>query len=256
MLRPMLDEDYLSRLPQWRGHLLRIAARQLGDRAQAEDIVQDTYLRALESDDGSRPETLQAWLTTVMRHLAIDGLRREAWMRRWLAGDEARADAGHAPSAESEAARAEAVDQALRRLSRRLADADGALVLLREVFETSFRDIAEASGKTEAGCRQQLHRALLRLRQPDAEETAREGAFNLYRQALRERDATMLLALLRPPSMQARAAMAMAASPRPDAPRATSQVVQVGGHLALALMLGGRRLYMLPLGSEQPVSVE
>lgn len=249
MLRPMLDEDYLSRLPQWRGHLLRIAARQLGDRAQAEDIVQDTYLRALESDDGSRPETLQAWLTTVMRHLAIDGLRREAWMRRWLQGDGARPDAS-APSAEAEAAQAEAVDQALRLLSRRLGDADGAMVLLREVFETSFQELAEASGKTEAGCRQQLHRALLRLRQPDAEETAREGAFNLYRQALRERDAGLLMARLRPAAM--RAQLSTQAPLRGEVPRAACQVVQVGGHIALAITLGGRMLCMLPLTAAQP----
>jgi DNA-directed RNA polymerase specialized sigma24 family protein len=46
------------------------------------------------------------------------------------------------------------------------------LVLLREVFEASFKEIAQANGKTEAACRQQLHRALLRLRQGKDGKTA------------------------------------------------------------------------------------
>ncbi|WP_240649912.1 sigma-70 family RNA polymerase sigma factor [Variovorax atrisoli] len=143
----MLDEHYLSQFPALRGRLVRAAARMLGGPADAEDVVQESYLRALEAGEGPGPESMQAWLTTVMQHLAIDRLRRDGWMQRWL--KDAEGLASEAPSAESEAAQAESIDQALRLVAAKLSPADGAAVLLREVFEASFREIAEAAGRTE-----------------------------------------------------------------------------------------------------------
>lgn len=147
----MLDERYLSQFPALRSRLVRAAARMLGGVAEAEDVVQDTYLRALEAGDKPGPDSTQAWLTTVMQNLAIDRLRRDNWMQRWL--HEAGGLAAQAPSAEADAAQAQSIDQALRLIASRLSPADGAAVLLREVFEASFKEIAEASGKTGAACR-------------------------------------------------------------------------------------------------------
>jgi RNA polymerase sigma-70 factor (ECF subfamily) len=124
-------------------------------------------------------------------------------------------------------------------------------VLLREVFEASFKEIAQASGKTEAACRQQLHRALLRLRQDkDGTESASEAAFHVYRQALSDCDARTLFAMLRQPPTRAVAVSATAA-PRPDAPRVVCQVMQIGGRLGLVLTLGGKVLCVLPLDVRQ-----
>ncbi|WP_295977935.1 sigma-70 family RNA polymerase sigma factor [uncultured Variovorax sp.] len=79
----MLDERYLSQFPVVRRRLVHAAARMLGGPADAEDVVQDAYLRALEAGDGPGPDSVLAWLTTVMRNLAIDRLRRDSWMQRW-----------------------------------------------------------------------------------------------------------------------------------------------------------------------------
>ena len=56
----MLDERYLSQFPALRSRLVRAAARMLGGAADAEDVVQDTYLRALEMGDKPGPDSTQA----------------------------------------------------------------------------------------------------------------------------------------------------------------------------------------------------
>lgn len=247
----MLDERYLSQFPALRSRLVRAAARMLGGHAEAEDVVQETYLRALEAGDMPEPDSAQAWLTTVMRNLAIDRLRRDNWMQRWLRDADARAL--EAPSAQADAAQAEAIEQALRSIAARLSPAEGAAVLLREVFEASFREIAQASGKTEAACRQQLHRALLRLRQGkngDREDTGSEAVFQVYRQALSDCDARTLFAMLRQPPARA-VAVSAATAPGSGAPRVVCQVMQIGGRLGLVLTLGGKVLCVLPLDARQ-----
>ncbi|MGJ7519981.1 sigma-70 family RNA polymerase sigma factor [Variovorax sp. LT1P1] len=254
----MLDERYLSQFPVLRQRLVRAAARMLAGHADAEDVVQDAYLRALEAGDTLRPDSAQAWLTTVMQHLAIDRLRRDNWMQRWLR--DADASAANAPSAEAEAAQAESIDRALRSMAARLSPAEGAAVLLREVFEASFKEMAQASGRTEAACRQQLHRALLRLRQDrDSEDAASEAHFRMYRQALRDGDPRTLFAMLRQPPVRAVAAAAVIA-PHSGTSRAVCQVMQMGGRLGLVLTLGGKVLCVLPLDvrptqEEQPLAL-
>jgi len=250
----MFDERYLSQFPAHRAQLVRAAMRMLSAKAEAEDAVQDTYLRALEVGEPPGLEVAQAWLTTVMQRIAIDRLRRANRLQRWLLDTKAQDQgaAPQAPSAESEVALAEATGQALRLLAARLMPADGAAVMLREIFELSFKEIAQASGKTEAACRQQLHRALLRLREggPD-DDAGAETTFHVYRQALQDCDPTRLLAMLRQPPLRSVALSAVAA-PKTDscAPRALCQVMQIGGRIALVLTLGGKVLCVLPLQAQ------
>jgi len=248
----MLDERYLSQLPAMRSRLVRAAARMLGEKAEAEDVVQDTYLRALEEGDRPTLDAAQAWLTTVMQNLAIDRLRRRNWMRQWLSDAKASAAPPETASTEDRAAMAQEIDRALRLLAMRLSPADGAAVLLREVFEASFKEIAQASGKTEAACRQQLHRALLRLRQDDrdVEERSAEAVFHVFRQALHDCDARTLFAMLRQPPARA-LAMSAAMASRSGTPRVVCQVMQVGGQLGLVLTLGGKVLCVLPLDARE-----
>ncbi|MBN8754537.1 MULTISPECIES: sigma-70 family RNA polymerase sigma factor [Variovorax] len=248
----MLDERYLSQFPALRSRLVRAAARMLGGTADAEDVVQDTYLRALEAADKPAPDSAQAWLTTVMQNLAVDRLRRDRWMQWWL--KDAEGLSPQAPSAETEAAQAQEADHALRLLAERLSRTDAAAVLLREVFELSYSEIAKVSGKTEAGCRQQLHRALMRLRGREAPSSGRtqddpetEAALQLYRQSLLNRDANVLLAMLCQPAT--RAVVRSAAAGTTAAPNAVCQVTHVGGQLGLVLTLGNQFVCMLPLGT-------
>ena len=236
--------------------LVRAATRLLGP-ADAEDAVQDAYVRALE---GAQRElnSAQAWLLTVVRNLAIDRLRRRNWMQQWL--DEMAADGTeHAsPSAEMDAALAQEATRALRLLAAHLAPEDGAALLLHEVFEVGHADIAEASGRSEAASRQQLRRALRRLHQarsapdnsPQAEqEPDTDTVFRLYVQSLQLREPQALWAILRHPPISALARLpAMAAEAIPTPHATTSGVIQVAGQLGLVLSLDGVRLCVVPLG--------
>jgi len=251
----MLDEHTPPLFQSHRNRLVRAATRILAGRAEAEDAVQDSYLRALEAAAGGKPDAqvAQAWLTTVMQNLAIDRLRRRDWMRNWLREAAAQAVTHEMPSAEDTAALAQHTDQALRLLAARLGPADGAAVLLREVFEASYRELAQASGKTEAGCRQQLHRALMRLRgdpaAPAADDAETDAVFHLYRQALMSRDMLPLLAMLRQAPTRALAHPAATTGRAAETPRATCQVTHVGGRLGLVLTLGDQFVCVLPLGA-------
>lgn len=246
-----------------RHHLVRAATRLLGP-AEAEDAVQDAYVRALEARE-LKLNVAQAWLLTVMRHIAIDRLRRRQWMQQWLA--EPRDDGATRtwPSAESDVALAQEVERALRLLATRLTPVDGAVLLLHEVFDVDHAEIARARGKTEATSRQQLRRALLRLRQAGNDgqahhegESGQEAVFRNYLQSLRLHDPQTLWAMLRQPPISARAdagdtpKAATAAAPRTS----SSVVTQVGGQLGLVLTLDGVTLCVLPLGTRAEQALE
>ena len=245
-----------------RHRLVRAATRLLGT-ADAEDAVQDAYVRALEADT-LELNAAQAWLLTVVRNLAIDRLRRRQWMQQWVADMHASDTASAAPSAESDAALTQEATRALRLLAACLAPEDGAAVLLHEVFEASHAEIAQAAGKSEAASRQQLRRALVRLRQtrdgseqpsqPEREQSP-ETVLRLYLQSLQLRDPQTLWAMLRQPPIRAvhgaRAATAQAASAQRGAahPATHCGVVQMGGQLGLVLTLDGVTLCVVPLGA-------
>ncbi len=267
----MLDDRHHLPLtdPSYRRSLVRAAARLLG-AAEAEDAVQDAYVRVLEASAATLHglDAAPAWLHTVVRNLAIDRLRRRQWMQQWLAGMGASDTVRASPSAEADVAMAQQAERAVRLLAARLAPADGAAVLLYEVFEASHAELAQAGGKTEAGSRQQLRRALLRLRQAESDAAGAaepvpppepgerdEAAFRVYLQALQLRDPQALWAMLGQPPVRAvvRALSASGAAPvaahaAAGAATTTCGVVQVGGQLGLVLTLDGVRLCVLPLG--------
>lgn len=250
----MDDERHFALIEADRRRLVRAAARLLG-QAEAEDAVQEAYVRGLEAK-ALELNVAQAWLLTVVRNLAIDRLRRRDWLQQWVKEMTASsADLVHS-SAEESAAHVQEANRLLRLLAGCLAPAEGAAVLLHEVFEASHLEIAEACGKTEATCRQQMRRALLRLRRvgldavrgPSLElDSNEEDVFSLYVKSLQLRDPRGLWAMLRQPPIRAFADSVVAASSVPHT--TTSGVVQVGGQLGLVLSLDGVVLCVLPLGA-------
>lgn len=255
----MHDERHLALIGADRRRLVRAATRLLGP-ADAEDAVQDAYVRALEAD-ALELNAAQAWLLTVVRNLAIDRLRRRLWMQQWLAEMNLADTALASPSAEMDAALAEEAAHALRLLAAHLTPADGAAVLLHEVFDAGHAEIGRASGRTEAGSRQQLRRALLRLRQaagapaprPHPElEPSQETVFRLCLQSLRLRDPQTLWAMLRQPPLSALGLSPVAAEAA-SAPQPTAcGVMQVGGPRGRVLTLDGVTLCVLPLVATGP----
>jgi len=158
------EKEKTSGFEAARARLTSIAYRMLGSRAEAEDVVQDAWLKWHAAAAGDLRTPL-AWLTTVTTRLAIDRIRRlqseqaartgEWVMQPWL--DEL------APSAEDEVLHTASVSEAVALLFDRLSPDERAAFVLREAFEFDYAQIAEVVGKTAAHCRQLAHRARQRL---------------------------------------------------------------------------------------------
>ena len=149
-----------------RPRLFSIAYRMLGTRADAEDVLQDAWLRWHRADR----EVLQSaegWLVTVVTRLAIDRLRaakveREAYVGWWLPEPLVEVDES---TPESAAGMASELSVALLWVLERLSPEERAAFLLRQVFDHDYPEIAALLGKSEEACRQMVHRASKRVQQ-------------------------------------------------------------------------------------------
>ena len=147
-----------------RTRLLGIAYRMLGSRADAEDVLQDAWLRWSESNSGEVRST-QAWLTTIVTRLAIDRLRsakaqREVYVGPWLPEPLADIDP---VTPESKAEQASDLSIAFLNMLERLGHEERAAFVLHDAFDCDYDDIAAMLGKSPAACRQLVHRARERV---------------------------------------------------------------------------------------------
>ena len=141
-----------------RGRLLGLAYRMLGSRSDAEDIVQDAYLRFAGAQDVHNAE---AFLVTVVTRLCLDRLKsaraqREVYVGPWL--PEPVFDA-EGLSADTATELADDLSFALLLALDRLSPLERAAFLLHDVFDTPFSEIAAMLDRTEASCRQLASRA-------------------------------------------------------------------------------------------------
>jgi RNA polymerase sigma-70 factor (ECF subfamily) len=160
---PPADTDPFAAL---RPRLFAIAYRMLGTRADAEDVLQDAWLRWHRADQAAL-QSAEAWLVTVVTRLAIDRLRaakaeREAYVGWWLPEPLVELDE-RTPEAAAELAGELSV--AFMWVLERLAPEERAAFLLRQVFDHDYDEIAALLGKSEAACRQMVHRASERVQQ-------------------------------------------------------------------------------------------
>jgi RNA polymerase sigma-70 factor, ECF subfamily len=149
--------------------LFSIAYRMLGSASDAEDVVQDAWLRARQ-DEHSDVRSTRAYLTTIVTRLSIDRLRsaertRLEYPGPWLPEPLAE------PNQES-AELASSLTTAFLVLLEQLTPTERAVFVLREVFELDFDEIARSIGKSQANTRQILTRARGRLREPRPRFTA------------------------------------------------------------------------------------
>jgi RNA polymerase sigma-70 factor (ECF subfamily) len=156
----------LSTFASLRPRLFSIAYRMLGTRADADDVVQDAWLRWNAADKASLLSS-EAWLVTVTTRLAIDRLRtrkseREAYVGWWLPEPLVELDER---TPETAAELASDVSVAFMWVLERLSPEERAAFLMRQVFDHDYKDIAGMLGKSEAACRQLVHRAQERVRQ-------------------------------------------------------------------------------------------
>jgi RNA polymerase sigma-70 factor (TIGR02957 family) len=184
-----------------RRRLLGIAYRMLGSSADAEDVVQDAWLRWNDAtvDALNNPE---AWLVTVVTRLSIDRLRaakqqRDHYIGTWLP-EPLLTDAPASPEQMLE--RADDVSMAFLAVLERLAPEARAAYLLREVFDADYEDVARTLGKSEAACRQLVHRAKTQIQDERprfaVEREAHQRLLEGFAQAAASGDMQRLKALL------------------------------------------------------------
>jgi RNA polymerase sigma-70 factor, ECF subfamily len=152
-----------------RSLLFALAYRMLGSAMEAEDIVQEAYLR-YRATPAESIRTLKSLLTTIVHHLCIDYLRsaqaqRETYVGPWLPEPIITGDGASLVPPLRHGADRESISMAFLVLLERLSPLERAVFLLREVFDYEYTEIAEVTGRDEAACRQLFSRAKKRLKE-------------------------------------------------------------------------------------------
>ncbi|MEV6805482.1 RNA polymerase sigma-70 factor [Streptomyces sp. NPDC051132] len=192
--------DRTGEFEELRPLLFSIAYRILGSVAEAEDAVQETWLRFSASP--VRPRSARAFLSATVTRLSIDVLRsarvrREAYAGPWFP-EPLLADPYEDPERSAELA--DSVSMAALLLLERLSPLERAVFVLREVFDFGFPEIASAVDRSEAACRQLVVRARRHMAEDRprfaADRTERERLASRFFDALREGDVGGLRDLL------------------------------------------------------------
>jgi RNA polymerase sigma-70 factor (ECF subfamily) len=162
----------LQAFEEERPRLLGLSYRMLGTLADAEDVVQEAWLR-WQAVDTTKVERPGAWLTTATTRLALDRLRslrrrREDYPGPWLPEPVV-----IAPGPEDVAELSESLTLGFLTLLDRLGPMERAVFLLAEVFGFSYREVSDTIGKSEVACRQIASRARHRLRDPPSRPASR-----------------------------------------------------------------------------------
>lgn len=156
-----MERETMDQFEGYRPLMFSIAYRMLGSVTEAEDILQDAYLRYRQMPAGSIASP-RAFLSTVVTRLCLNHLQtarvqRESYLGPWLPEPLLTEDDPDSPISQAE--RLESVSMAFLVLLERLTPVERAVFLLREVFDYPYPDIAEIVGKDEVSCRQILSRA-------------------------------------------------------------------------------------------------
>ncbi|MET9658042.1 sigma-70 family RNA polymerase sigma factor [Streptomyces sp. NPDC006510] len=160
-----MDSAAIDRFEAGRGRLASLAYRLLGSAADAEDAVQDAFLR-WQAADRERIEVPEAWLTKVVTNLCLDRLRsaqarHERAAGAWLPEPLLEGDPMLGPADTFE--QRESVSLAVLTLMERLSPVERAVYVLREAFSYSHAEIAGILDITESASQQHVHRARIRV---------------------------------------------------------------------------------------------
>ncbi len=253
------DFSLLDRFEAERPRLRALAYRMLGSSAEADDAVQEAWLR-FDRTDLSEVENLAAWLTTVVSRVCLNLLRArqarreeslESFTPDWLGA----ADEDRIPQEEAELA--DSVGLAMLVVLDRLSPAERIAFVLHDMFDVPFDDIAHMMDRRPAAVRQLASRARVKVRGTGAQAAdpaRRRQAVEAYLAATRTGDFEALLTLLDPEVvLRADAAVTGAAKPLTlqgalAVARSAVAAVPRARFTALALVDGSPALVMAPLG--------
>jgi RNA polymerase sigma-70 factor (ECF subfamily) len=224
-------DERAAAFEQHRGHLRAVAYRMLGSRAEAEDAVQEAWLR-LHRTDTRDVLNLGGWLTTVVARVCLDQLRARR-TRREDSLDARPVPVAHPGDLEREALLADAVGPALLVVLDLLEPAERLAFVLHDLFGVSFDEIARIVDRSPAAARQLASRARRRVQgadAPAADVGVRRRVVDAFLAASRQGDFAALLSLLDPDVVLRADAAAVAAG----------AVAEVRGAPAVAETFKGR----------------
>jgi RNA polymerase sigma factor (sigma-70 family) len=202
----MGEDDWLAlRFEENRGHLRAVAYRMLGSLSEAEDAVQESWLR-LSRSDSERVEILRGWLTTVVARVCLDLLRsRKSRAEVSLSTqfpEPIVSREGDAPNPEHEALLADSVGLALLIVLEKLDPGERLAFVLHDMFAVSFDDIASILGRSTTAARQLASRARRRVRRasavPERNLERQREVVNAFFAAVRGGSLEALVAVLDP----------------------------------------------------------
>jgi RNA polymerase sigma-70 factor, ECF subfamily len=200
----MTEQDWLAgQFEHNREHLQAVAYSMLGTVSEAQDAVQEAWLRLQRSDPGGIGD-LRGWLTTVVGRISVDMLRarkarREVYPGSWL--PEPLVDEGAADDPEHEAVLADTVGMALLVVLETLSPAERLSFVLHDVFAVPFDDVAQIMDRTADSARQLASRARRRVQaapQPDRDVARQRQVVDAFLAAARGGDFEALLRVLDP----------------------------------------------------------
>src|SRR5579859_5377712 len=200
----MHDRNWLAeQFEENRGHLRGVAYRMLGSLNEAEDAVQECWLR-LSRSDTENVENLRAWLTTVVARVSLDMLRSRKSRREEpleIVAEPA-VKQRRVPDPEAEAILADSVGYATLVVLDRLNPAERIAFVLHDLFDIPFEEIARITGRTPEAARQLASRARRRVRGvttlPDRDLAQQRDLAEKFLAALRLGDPAKLMELLDP----------------------------------------------------------
>lgn len=198
------DDQLIDRFENARPRLGSIAYRMLGSRSEADDAVQEAWLR-LDGAEARAIENLDGWLTTVTTRICLDRLRSRRARREDATGlhlvDDV-ADEGRGADPAEEALIGDSVGAALMVVMEGLPPAERVAFVLHDVFAVSFDEIAEVLDRSTDASRQLASRARRRVRGAasgaDLDLVRRRELVRSFRHAARSGDLAGLLAILAP----------------------------------------------------------
>ncbi|MFI7060406.1 sigma-70 family RNA polymerase sigma factor [Kribbella sp. NPDC050124] len=194
------EQVLMLRFEKHREHLRAVAQRILGSATEADDAVQETWLR-LHRTDTSTVEDLGAWLTTVVGRVCLTMLRDRGRLREEPLPSYQPASLSAVDDAdpEAEAMLADSIGVALVEVLETLAPAERLAFVLHDLFEVPFDDIAPVVGRTPTATRQLASRARRRIRgAPSAPAAADRAVVDAFLAAARGGDLETLVRLLDP----------------------------------------------------------
>jgi RNA polymerase sigma-70 factor (ECF subfamily) len=237
------DRDLLAqRFETHREHLRSVALRMLGSSHEADDAVQEAWLR-LSRSDADAVDNLGGWLTTVVARVCLDMLRSRA-TKREVPPDEEAAEPTTAGSPEDEALLADSVGLALVVVLDTLPPAERLAFVLHDMFAVPFDEIAPIVGRTPVATRQLASRARRRVQSdpavPDASATVQRQVVAAFLAASRDGDFEGLLRLLDPGVVLRADAVAIDMAARRASAGAPALSEEVHGPDAVARVFAGR----------------